>query len=189
MPRVSVWETHKKGPELLEALIDETMPQKKIAELLGISEAAVSQKKKKELKDVHKAVKKKLDARSSIRQDLRNEQADLTIDEIDRLHSNIVRLEDLISPLHKWAIELLETPRNIEVTDRYAIRMVKELIGETGIQIERLKKIKGELQPDIAVQVRLDQHREEIQKINNFFLTVRPELMEEYQTYLEGQQN
>lgn len=187
MPRVSVWETHKKGPELLEALIDESMPQKDIAKLLGISEAAVSQKKKKELKDVHKAVKQKLDERAPQRQALRDEQAALTIDEIDRLHSNIERLEELIKPLHDWATDLLKTPRNIDISDRYAIRMVKELIGETGIQIERLKKIKGELQPDIAVQVRLDQHREEIQKINQFFLTERPELMEEYQAYLEAQ--
>ena len=53
MPRVSVWETHNKGPELLEALIDGSMPQKEIAKLLGVTEAAVSQKKKSELKKVH----------------------------------------------------------------------------------------------------------------------------------------
>ncbi|MCK5161058.1 MAG: hypothetical protein KAQ99_05735 [Candidatus Aureabacteria bacterium] len=187
MPRVSVWETNEKGPELLEALIGETMPQKKIAQLLGISEAAVSQKKKSELKKVHKAVKQKLDDRAGKRQDLRNEQAEITIDEIDRLHANIERLEDLIKPLHEWATDLLKTPRNIDISDRYAIRMVKDLIGETGIQIERLKKIKGELQPDIAVQVRLDQHREEIKSINQFFVEIRPDLMEEYQTYLEAQ--
>ncbi|MCK5160701.1 MAG: hypothetical protein KAQ99_03925, partial [Candidatus Aureabacteria bacterium] len=130
---------------------------------------------------------KKMDERAPERQALREEQAEITIDEIDRLQANIQRLEEMIHPLHEWATKLLKDPRAIGVTDRYAIRMVKDLIGETGIQIERLKKIKGELQPDVAVQVRLEQHREEIQSINQFFIKEHPELMAEYQKYLEAQ--
>ena len=84
---------------MLEALINETEDQKEIARILGISPAAVSQRKSKIKKATTKKVQAKLQERGPVREALLDQQADHTINELDLMGTNIRRLEQLIQPL------------------------------------------------------------------------------------------
>jgi len=171
MPKKSVWELHPRGPELEEKLLKGEMKQKEIAAILGITEQAVSIHKRKLMALVKKEVKKEVLKHPEIVK----EKIETAFNEIELIKKGIEKLLERQQELEYHAKNYVSPAwYNLVIKNTKEIREA----------CETLLKLKGELLPDVNINIQMTKINQQIIILQNFIFERHPELIDEFESYL-----
>lgn len=195
MPRVSKIEQHEDYETFKRALLDPESPpgtQRKIAKAVGVTEQAISQYKAQLKRQIQSKAQKLMEERKH--EGMIQEFAEIEIDEIQRLATNISRIEEIVGPLHSLVAEMVKnlTAQNYYQLDVGMVQLIRGLLVDSTKMLETSKKVKGELQPEIQINLQFNEFKTQVLQLNEFvfhLLKDKPELLDQYETYVGEQKN
>ena len=195
MPRIPKIEQHKDYEKFKRVLLDPNSPpgmQRDIAKKVGVTEQAISQYKAKLLKQVKEKAQTMIEARKH--NGIIKEYAELEIDEIQMLATNIARIEEIVGPLHSLVADMVKnlTAKNYYQLDVGMVHLIRGLLVDSTKLLEVSKKVKGELQPEIQINLQFNEIRTQVIQLNDFIfqlLKEKPELLDKYEAYVVEQKN
>lgn len=195
MPRIPKIEQHKDYEKFKRVLLDPNSPpgmQRDIAKKVGVTEQAISQYKAKLLKQVKEKAQTMIEARKH--NGIIKEYAELEIDEIQMLANNIARIEEIVGPLHSLVADMVKnlTAKNYYQLDVGMVNLIRGLLVDSTKLLEVSKKVKGELQPEIQINLQFNEIRTQVIQLNEFIfqlLKEKPELLDQYEAYVVEQKN
>ena len=195
MPRIPKIEQHEDYEKFKRVLLDPNSPpgmQREIAKKVGVTEQAISQYKAKLLKQVKEKAHTMIEARKH--EGIIKEFAEIEIDEIQRLATNIARIEELVGPLHSLVADMIKTIKTDSMykLDLGMVHLIRGLLVDSTKMLEVSKKVKGELQPEIQINLQFHEIKTQVLQLNEFIfqlLKEDPELLDKYEAYVVTQKN
>jgi len=195
MPRIPKIEQHKDYEKFKRQLLDQNSPpgtQRDIARKVGVTEQAISQYKAGLLKKVKEKVQILIAEKKH--EGIISEFATIEIDEIERLATNIARIEEIVGPLHSLVAEMVKnlTAKNYYQLDVGMVHLIRGLLVDSTKMLEVSKKVKGELQPEIQINLQFNEIKTQENLINEFIIQLlkeKPELLDQYEAYVVERKN
>lgn len=195
MPRIPKIEQHEDYENLKRQLLDPNSApgiQREIAKKVGVTEQAISQYKAKLLKQVREKAQTMIEAKKH--EGMIEEFAEIEINEIQRLATNISRIEEIVGPLHSLVAEMVKsiTAENYYKLNVGMVQLIRGLLVDSTKMLEISKKVKGELQPEIQINLQFNEFKTQVLQLNEFVFTIlkdKPELLEQYEQFVEGKKS